>query len=81
VVETATKETEAMYESSIHIELARQRQGDLLREARNAHLAGKVERGPSETLTVLKSLAEGVRSLVSRSRQPVVVRRTLQASV
>lgn len=62
-----------MYEhTSMQLELAKQRQADLVAEADRDRLASQVERGPSETITVLKSLAAGLKSVLTR-RHPVVV--------
>lgn len=64
-----------MYEqTSLHLELARQRQDDFLREARNAQLAAEAPRRPSETLTAIRSVVDRVR--VAISRQPVPARGT-----
>ncbi len=64
-----------MYEHpSIQMELVRQRQSDLLAEADRAQLASKVERGPSETISVLTSVVTSLKSVLSR--RPVVVRQT-----
>lgn len=65
-----------MYEHpSIQLELVKQRQSDLLAEAERARLASMVERRPSETVSVLKSVVASLKQSVL-SRRPVVVRRT-----
>jgi hypothetical protein len=64
-----------MYEQpSMHMELARQRHEGFLAEAERAHLASKVERGPSETLSIVKSLAVSLKKALRA--KPIVVRQT-----
>jgi hypothetical protein len=64
-----------MYEHpSIQMELVKQRQSDLLAEADRHRLASTVERGPSETVSVLKSVVASLKNVLSR--RPVVVRQT-----
>ncbi len=59
---------------SIQMELVKQRQSDFLAEAERDRLAATVERGPSQTVNVLKSVAASLKSVLSR--RPVVVRHT-----
>ncbi len=67
-----------MYEhTSMQLELAKQRQADLVAEVDRDRLARQVERRPSETVTLLKSLADGLKSVLTR-RRPVVTRPELQ---
>lgn len=62
-----------MYEHpSIRMELIKQQHAAWEAEADVARLAARVDRGPSETATLLKSAAAGIRSLLSR--HPVLVR-------
>jgi protein-tyrosine-phosphatase len=78
LVGKSSERKRAMYEHpSIQLELAKQRQADLVAEADRDRLASKVERGPSETVTLLKSLADGLKSVLTR-RRPVVTRPELQ---
>jgi hypothetical protein len=64
---------------SLHLEIAKQRQADFLREARNAQLAAELPRGESETLQVARSVVQKVRETLSRRPAPVP-RTQLQAS-
>ncbi len=66
-----------MYET-LHLEIARQRQADFLRESRNARLAREAERHPSETLVALRSVADSLRGALRR--RPATARRTQPAS-
>jgi hypothetical protein len=63
-----------MYEPpSFHLDLARQRHADFIREADEARLASQVERGPSETLAALRSILTAVRGMLT-GRRPEIVR-------
>ncbi len=66
-----------MYET-LHLEIARQRQADFLRESRNARLAREAERRPSEKLVAFRSMADSLRAALAR--RPAAVRRTQTAS-
>ena len=61
-----------MYEHpSLHLEIAKQRQADFLREARNAQLAAELPGGESETLKIARSVVQKVRETLSRRPAPV----------
>jgi hypothetical protein len=63
-----------MYEQpSMHMELARLRHKDFEVEAARARLAAQVEREPHEALTLVRSVAAGLRQALSR-RGPAVGR-------
>jgi hypothetical protein len=64
-----------MYEHpSIQLELVKQRHIELVAQAERARLASQVERRPSETLNVLRSVVASLKSVLSR--RPVVIRET-----
>jgi hypothetical protein len=71
-----------MYEQpSLHLELAKQRHADFMREAERLRLASQVEPGPSETVSIVKSIIAGLKGLVARRRPVVVHEPQLQGSV